>query len=1165
MHPIEAVVRNPVKVAVGVLLLVLFGIVASLRMPMQLTPEVQTPTITISTRWRGASPQEIEREIVLPQEEQLKGVENARKLSSQCLDSEGRVEIEFAVGTNIEAAMVRVNRRLQQVREYPEDADEPVLTTSSSSSRAIAWFILSVRPASDDTIRQYQQKFPQRAEDLQTVLDATSPSLGLHRLRRLAIEHPELQPLLPVDVDVPKARKFAEDVIEARFERVKGVSDANVLGGREQEVQVLVDPQRLSARQITVNDLRRALMRQNIDTSGGDFWEGKRRYVVRTLGQYRSLEQVANEIISARDGVPVYLRDVAEVRFGHKKPDGLVRRYGDYSIAINAERETGANVLEVMKGLREANAELNDSVLKQKNLTLTQVYDETEYIYSAIGLVGQNIVVGGLLTVVVLLLFLRSGRSTLVIALAIPSSIVGTFLMLSLLGRSLNVISLAGLAFAVGMLVDNAVVVLENIFRHYQGGEHPFSAAVTATKEVWGAVVASTLTTLAVFIPILFIEQEAGQLFRDIALAISFAVAISLVVSVTVIPTAAARLFRADESRRHRTRVAHPVFRRIARGVDWLMSPLTRLGNAFVELIVESNRWIQHSFLRRIAVVSLIVALAVAGTVVFWPDMEYLPTGNRNLAFAIILPPPGYNLDQLMELGGTVEDELRPYWDYDPRTTDFSTMKYPAVKDFFFVARGRSVFMGVRAVDPTQVGKLVPALREAGSHLPGAIVVANQSSLFEQGIGAGRSIELEITGEKLETLVRLGGFVMGRVAELIPAAQARPEPSLDLSSPEVHILPKQIQMAELGVSNQELGYVVDALVDGAYATDYYLGGDKIDLTIMGRTAEETSIDNFRRLTQELNILPVATPDGQLVTLADLAEIELSSGPEQINHRERDRAITITVSPPDEMPLEEAISILRKSVIEPMEASGQLEGNYRITLSGSADKLQETWNALRWNLLLAVLITYLLMAALFESWLYPLVIIFCVPLGAVGGVVGLRLLSTYLGWLDQPPQMLDVLTMLGFVILIGTVVNNAILIVHQSLNHIREDGMSPDEAILTSVRTRIRPIFMTTATTIFGLAPLVFFPGAGSELYRGLGSVVLGGLFVSTLFTLILVPTLFSLLMDTKQAIIRHFAAVVEVEESPATVPDRKVAYSPAAATGGQSSPLSRLKKSRPMR
>ena len=626
---------------------------------------------------------------------------------------------------------------------------------------------------------------------------------------------------------------------------------------------------------------------------------------------------------------------------GYKKPDGIVRRYGDSSISVNVRRETGANVLEVMKGLRAACDELNEGVLKKQNLLISQVYDETDYIYSAIGLVGQNIVVGGILTVIVLLLFLRSGRSTLVIALAIPTSIVGTFLMLSILGRSLNVISLAGLAFAVGMLVDNAVVVLENIYRHVQSGQESFAAAVDGTKEVAGAVVASTLTTLAVFVPVLFVQQEAGQLFRDIALAISFAVGISLIVSLTVIPTAAARLFstsRQADAHPQVAEVGSPLPNRLAtpgsvpesdrahgresreaersgdlperwngdlsvgrRGAGWGRQALAFLaqgGSRFVASVVGLNRWIQQTNWRRLAVVCGVVFLAVIATWWMWPAVEYLPTGNRNLAIGIILPPPGYNLDQMMELGTEVEAHLRPYWDFDPLASAQDLQEHTPVKDFFFICRGRNIFMGLRALDPTQVRRLVTALREMSGKLPGAIVIANQSSLFERGLGAGRSIEIEITGDDLATLVDIGQQVMREVGRVMPTAQARPEPSLDLASPEVHIRPKALQTAELGVDNRQLGYVVDALIDGAYATDYYLGGDKIDLTIVGQNRNASAEESFRGLTQDLDSLPIATPAGQLVTLADLAEIQLSSGPEQIDHRERDRAITITVSPPE---------------------------------------------------------------------------------------------------------------------------------------------------------------------------------------------------------------------------------------------------------------------------
>jgi len=584
MHPIQACIENPVKVAVGVLLLSLFGAVALLRMPMQLTPEVNTPTITVETRWPGASPEEVEQEIVVEQEEYLKSVEGVTKMTSESNDSMGTITLEFRVGADMQEALLKVSSNLQQVPEYPADADEPVIRASSSSDQAIAWFILSPRLPGEDEIREAQQKHPEASEDLEKVLTTGNAGLAMLRLRRAVEKHPQVRWLMPSNEEIQTLRKYAEDNIEPEFERVDGVSNSTVMGGRDPEMQVIVNAGELAARGLTVLDVRNVLRVQNKDTSGGDMWEGKRRYVVRTLGQFESVEDVEQQLLTFKDGRPVYVRDVAEVKLGYKKPDGFVRRFGDFALAINCQRETGANVLEVMEGLRKTRDRLNSGILKDQDIELTQVYDQTDYIYSAVGLVNQNIILGGALTIMVLMTFLHLGirtiviapfilltalaamyftplifivtlalilaagfwyaRGALVVGLAIPVSIIGTFLLLYMMERSLNVISLAGLAFAVGMLVDNAVVVLENIYRRYQMGDTPMAAAYRGGREVWGAVLASTATTLAVFLPVIFVQEEAGQLFRDIALAISFAVGLSLIVSITVIPTAAARMFR---------------------------------------------------------------------------------------------------------------------------------------------------------------------------------------------------------------------------------------------------------------------------------------------------------------------------------------------------------------------------------------------------------------------------------------------------------------------------------------------------------------------------------------------------------------------------------------------------------------------------------------------
>ncbi|MGI8980662.1 MAG: efflux RND transporter permease subunit [Pirellulaceae bacterium] len=1124
MNLIKTFVHNPVKVTVGVILLVMFGILALFTMPMQLTPEVQVPTLTIETTWPGASPQEVEREIIQEQEEHLKSVEGVRKISSESMDSLGRVTLEFPVGSDMREALLKVNTKLAQVPTYPEDANEPVISTSNVADRPIAWFILGQRVPPAEEGKAFAAEHPDLAAAIELAYAAKSDGLKMHRLRKLAATDPRVRKWIPEEQDISKFRKFAEDYIEAALERVEGVSNANVMGGREEELQLYIDPEKLAARNLTINQVRLALRAQNEDTSAGDFWEGKRRYIVRTLGQFRSPEQVENAIVARRDGGPVYVHDVGRVVEGHKKPDGFVKRFGTTCIAINAQRAVGANVLDVMTGLRGAAKELNEGVLKQNHLQLVQVYDETEYIYSAVNLVSNNLLWGSLFTFATLLVFLRSARSTIIIFAHILISTIGAFLVMALLGRSLNVPALGGLAFAVGMLVDNAIVMLENIYRRHQMGESPEAASVNGAGEVWGALLNATLANLAVFIPVLFIQEEAGQLFRDIAIAISAAVALSMLVAVAVVPTAAMRILKRHRpegeahegasgheqngsSRRPQARSDFQQFLYVIwTPVRLLLVVCDAVALSLVEMLLSANRFLQRGILPRVVFVGIVIAVSCLATWAMLPKVEYLPGGNRNLVIAILIPPPGYNLDQLLKMGNIVEEDLRPNWDVDPNDPKVKSGETLVIEDFFFVARNRQVFVGARAADPMRAGDLVPVIQKIADKLPGTILIAKQASLFEQGLTAGRTVDIEITGPDINKLVGIGGEIFMQLKGtpgnpgLMPEAQIRPNPSLDLSNPEVRIYPKWDQAADMQVSAAEMGYAVDALVDGAYATDYYKGGDKIDLRIIGE-------DKFASSEQSLRSIPVATPTGQLVPLEAVADLRLEPGPEQINHRTRQRAITLEVTPPVAMPLEAAMDLISQQVVAPRLAGDQLDGGYRIALAGTADKLRSTWQSLKWNLALAVLITYLLMAATFESWIYPLVVILTVPLGAVGGFAGLWLLNLYV------LQPLDVLTMLGFIMLVGTVVNNPILIVEQSLVHLREDHMPIGQAVVESVRTRIRPIFMTTIGGLVGLLPLVLAPGAGSELYRGIGAVLLGGLLISTVITLVFVPALLSLMLD----------------------------------------------------
>ena len=1058
MKLVDFAIRNPVSVTVWVLFIALFAVVSLLRLPIQLAPDVEKPEITVETNWFGASPQEVEREIIDEQEEELRGVEGLEKMFSESSDGRGRIILRFPAGTDMDTALLRVDNRLNQVEEYPIDVDKPVITGADVRGSAIAWFII--------------------------------------------------EPLAGNPVDIQTMRNFIEDVVKPRFERVSGVAVSNVYGGQEREVQVMVDPSKLAARAVTMLQLAQAVDRENRNYSGGDFDEGKRSYVVRTVGEYPDPQAVEDVVIAQMDGAPVYVRDVGTVLVGYKDPQTVVREMGRTAIAVNAIREIGANILDTMDGLKEAVHELNEGALDARGLHIFQVYDETVYINSSLDLVKQNLVLGSLLAIIVLFLFLRTGSSTLVVGIAIPISIMGTFIMLWVLGRNLNVVSLAGMTFAAGMLVDNAIVVLENIYRHRETGKSLFQAAYDGTVEVWGAVLASTLTTIAVFVPIIFVEEQAGQLFRDIAIAISAGVGLSLLVSILVVPTLSARVLTTANPRDDDESQA-PVAQR-----GGLRQRMTHIPDQLAQAVY----WLCGGVVRRVVLVVGLTALAIGMGWVLLPKAEYLPEGNRNLVMGVLLPPPGYNTDQFIEMGKTIETVLAPHWKAQPGSPEEAALDGPSILNFFYVARGRQVFLGGRTHDPAEIRELIPLFRKAARDLPGVIPIVKQRGLFERGLAGGRTIELEITGPDLKTLLKHGGNIFRQVKTLIPGAQVQPVPSLDLGSPEVQLVLKRDRAADVRMTNQELGFTVDALVDGAKASDFQFEGDEIDLTIRGE-------DQYATRTQDLAHLPLYTPGGQLTTLGAIAEIDVVAGPEQINHIEEKRSIMIRVVPPDEMPIEEAMDLIDAQVITPLKDGGTFGRLYGLTISGTADDLTLTYQALKWNFLLALLITYLLMASLFESFVYPFIIIFSVPLAAAGGFLGLFVVNKVVTY-----QALDVLTMLGFIILIGVVVNNAILIVHQSLNLMYPDrlrrsskgveasatGLAVRDAISESVRIRVRPIFMSMLTTVFGLLPLILATGPGSELYRGIGSVVLGGLMVSTIFTLLLVPALFSLAMDLRE-------------------------------------------------
>ncbi|MEM7444409.1 MAG: efflux RND transporter permease subunit [Pseudomonadota bacterium] len=1043
MNLIRLAIERPIAVISAVLLVLMFGFVALQTIPIQLTPDINRPVISVSTTWPGAAPAEVEREIINRQEEVLRGLEGLESMDASASNSSGSVTLTFNISTNMDRALLLVANRLDRVSGYPDEVDQPVITTADSDANPIAWFVLTRQPGNETPISEY----------------------GL----------------------------FVENVIQDRIQRVPGIASVEFFGGTDPEMQIIVDPERMARYRLTVPSMVAALRAANVSVSAGNVDEGKRRYLIRMEGEFSRLDQVTSILLRSEINPDtgavsrVTVGDVATVEFGYSESNASIRAMGEETIAINARRETGANVIEVMDELKAAIDELNEFAIPSEGLELRQVYDETIYINSSISLVQQNIVVGGLLAAAMLLLFLRSGRATLVVSIAIPVSVVGSFVAMAALGRSLNVVSLAGIAFAVGMVVDAAIVVLENIYRLRQQGLSAREAAYQGSTQVWGAVFVSALTTVMVFIPILIMELEVGQLFRDIAVAISVSVLLSLVVATTVIPALSSRLLAGPRVGKGSKRLRLPI-------IDWFARGFARGTIAYTRGIVRSR-------VAALGVVAVVSGIAVVATITFLPKLEYLPQGDRNFVFGLIVPPPGYNLETATEIAANVESQVSDLWILPGEERELDPEGPPLMDNFFFVALENISFVGASAADENRASELIPIVQGPIFSEPGTFGIVNQFSLFGTGIGGSRAIDVDISGSNLEAVLGVALQVTGAIAGEFPSSegnQFRPIPGLELGAPEVRVLPDPVRLADNGVTALELGASVDAFNGGLRVAEITVDGERIDLMLQGPLNQITE-------TQGIAAIPVVTRDGAIVPVDSLADVINTAGPTEIRHVERVRTITLLVVPAAGVPLELAMERIENNVLGPLRDQG-LPPGVRINLSGTADELTKTWEAMVLDLLLALVIVYLVMAVLFESFWYPLIILVAVPVAAAGGVGGLAVLNLAI------TQPLDMLTLLGFVILIGIVVNNAILLVHQSLYHYRKDGMAVVDAITEATRNRIRPIFMSTLTSIFGMLPLVVFPGAGSELYRGLGSVVLGGLSLSALLTLLILPPLMAVFM-----------------------------------------------------
>jgi len=1034
MKFIDASLKNPTAVVVGMILIILFGLAALNRIPIQLNPTIDRPVVHIRTDYPGAAALEVESEITLRQEQRLATVQGLRRITSESEEGEAGINLEFEWGVDKDVAVVDINTKLGSVRNLPDEAEKPIIYASDS-------------------------------EEYSSVIRITVQS----------------------DLPVNQVRDIMEESIAPRLERLEGVGRVRWYGGSRRQIQVLLDLAALDARQVTIADARGALRRENQNRRGGDIEEGVSRLLVRTVGQYTSLEQIRRTVVkSGPDGI-IRIEDIAEVVDAYEEPDAIGGTMGKPSVGVSIAKITGANTISVCRLIMEEVGNINEEN-RESGLFLWVNYNASTYIWDAVFRVTRNLVIGSICATLVLFLFLRSLISTLAIGVTIPLCLIGTFTLLAAFDRSVNVISLAGLAFAAGMVVDNAVVVMENIIRHRrQFSSGALEAARNAASEVWAPILASSLTTLVVFIPILFIREQAGQLFRDIAYSISFAVSLSMIASITVIPMLASRLYAKRDQLAGLVKGSSPAPAENRRRRDLLTR--CALGvQAFFFWVVGSgvrSKPIRWGIFGGVTLIFLLSLQLI-------PPAEYLPQSKSAKVFGRIENPTGMSLEGAQRQLKKIEDHILNHVDHLFR--------------MFSYARHSSSFFGVYLEPEHETAEnadqLIADLEAfAADHLPTDFRFSvNRVSDFGWRF-EGKRVELEISGPDLELLQQMSLDVEDQLRQMPEVKEIFS--SFTLANPELQVYPDRERLADLGMTSADVADAVETIVEGTRTSFYREGGKEYYIVLKAREGQVPHPDALRGVL--LN-----SPSGYPVRLSEVASIKKRLGPVSIGRIDKQRALSLRINMHDDVPLQTFIARANRQVLEPFRAGlrdnyGVSPTVYRTQLAGSADDLRRTMDALGRSFLFALLISYLLMAALFQSFGYPLIILFSVPLALTGGFLGI--------WLGGAE--FNVITMLGFVLLAGIVVNNAILLIDFALRSIRQ-GMELHEAAREAVRVRLRPIFMTSLTTALGMLPLALGRGVGTELYSGLGCAVVGGMFLSTFFTLILIPLLLTTALELKQ-------------------------------------------------
>ncbi|HEY6125643.1 MAG TPA: efflux RND transporter permease subunit, partial [Steroidobacteraceae bacterium] len=984
---------------------------ALIKLPIQLFPNIEEPVISIFTSGRAAAPTEIESEIIEPQERALAGLRGMQSLNAFANAGSAFVNLRFAVGTDMQATMLEVISRMNQLPPLPRDAQAPQISLGEDGgngpNNTLSWFFVQLLPGTAGPIDNY--------------------------------------------------RRQIEELFRNRIESIPGVANVRINFGSEEELQIVFDPARAAELGIQIPRIAQVAGSAD-DVSGGFVDIGRRQYTMRFAGRY-SMEQFTDLVIEWRDGRPVRLGDIATVQVRRGDRSDLALQNGNPAIGIQIMKENDANVLDTLTAVKAEIASLRDNELKKLGLSIAQSFDPSVFIDQAIDMVTGNLFAGILLAVAVLWFFVRDRRATLLVGLSIPICLTVTLVMLYAFGRTLNVISLAGLAFGVGQALDTAIVMLEAIAQQRERGLARIEATLAGARQVWPALLASTVTAVIVFLPIVFMRDAVSQLFADLALTISIAVIASLIVAVTALPLAASRWLNAEDVHKGSND-------RYAAVANWIV------------------RW-TDSPKRRYLTVGVLFVAPVVLTWALLPPLDYLPPVKRDAIDGFIQLPPGTNIDTVeQEFVKPVAERLAPY---------MAGEKQPALKNYYILAGAFGTTIGVRPLDPDNIGELGRLINEEVLvGFPDTQSFAAQGNLFG-GFGDGRNIDFQLQATDFPALLAAARFAEKLIQEKMPGAQVQAFQGLEMAEPELRLNPDDRRLNEIGWTRADIGTVVRALGDGMFVGEYFDGERRLDMILRA-----SKWDSPEALAET----PIATPFGSVMPLGELVRVESTVGAGGLRRVDGHRTIGLNVSPPKELSLGQAIEVLKRDV-EP-QVRAELPADGSVHYEGNAGSLREALSNMAENLAIALIALFLLLAALFRSVKDSMYVILTIPLASFGGVLALVLLRLF------TPQTLDLLTMVGFVVLMGLVVNNAILLVDQARSEIRE-GATVRAAVESSLATRTRPIMLTTLTTLFGMLPLVLIPGPGSVLYRGLGTVLVGGMAVNSVFTLVLLPTLLRLI------------------------------------------------------